>query len=130
MKKILNGKMYNTDTAKLCSDYSNDRSDFGHVYEKLYRKKTGEFFLYGIGGPMTRYAVQCGNTTTGSEQIIPYTEKQAKEWMEKYASVEEYESVFGKVSEMNLFYWSCFPMHGLVWANSEDDAANKVTEHL
>ena len=30
---------------------------------------------------------------------------------------------------MNLFYWSCFPMHGLVWADSADDAANKATDH-
>lgn len=46
MKKIINGKMYNTETAEFIDSYeSGYPKDFAYVYEALYRKKTGEFFL-------------------------------------------------------------------------------------
>ena len=49
MIKIINGKKYNTDTAKMVGDYDNNQptNDFYYFAEELYRKKTGEFFLYG-----------------------------------------------------------------------------------
>ena len=61
MKKIINGKVYDTETAQVLGSWSNmsDRS-FERIDETLYRKRTGEFFLHGEGGPMSRYAVQIG----------------------------------------------------------------------
>jgi len=55
MKKIINGKRYDTETAQLIgsASYSN-RTDFRFWSEELYRKKTGEFFLYGEGGPASK----------------------------------------------------------------------------
>ena len=45
MKTIINGKMYNTDTAKLIETTSHlYPSDFGWFRESLYQKKTGEFY--------------------------------------------------------------------------------------
>lgn len=102
MKKIINGKKYDTDTAKLMATYSNGGSwrDFSHFEEGLYRKKTGEFFLHGEGGPMTKYAVSTGlNWWSGGENIFPLTEHEAKAWSEKHLSVEEYEKIFGEVDE-------------------------------
>lgn len=102
MKKIINGKMYNTETAKEIAYYSNGRSysDFSYVEETLYRKKTGEFFLYGSGGAMSRYSVSYGqNTWSGNEAIIPLTEAKAKVWMERYADADTYIEVFGEVEE-------------------------------
>lgn len=52
MKKIINGKKYDTDTAKEVG-YSNNgllSTDIDYIEETLYQKKTGEFFLYGEGG--------------------------------------------------------------------------------
>ena len=101
MKKIINGKLYNTETAKLVGSarYSYP-GDFSFWREELYQKKTGEFFLYGEGGPMTKYSRSIGsNTTAGGEEIIPLTVKEAKEWAEKYLEVEEYEQIFGEVEE-------------------------------
>ena len=62
MKKIINGKLYNTETAKKLAEYSNDCtwSDFRCLEEALYRKRTGEYFLYGSGGPLTGYAEKHG----------------------------------------------------------------------
>lgn len=101
MKQIIHGKKYDTATAKELGTYSNDGNwrDFNHFEESLYLKRTGEFFLAGEGGPMTKYAYHSGNTSYGSENIIPLTIDQAKAWAEKHLSVDEYEEIFGEVEE-------------------------------
>jgi len=101
MKKIINGKRYDTETAQLIgsASYSN-RTDFHFWNEELYRKKTGEFFLYGEGGPASKYSRQIEqNTWSGGEQIIPLTLEEAQEWGEKYLDADEYEEVFGRIEE-------------------------------
>lgn len=101
MKKIINGKRYDTETAQLIgsASYSN-RTDFRFWSEELYRKKTGEFFLYGEGGPASKYSRQIEqNTWSGREQIIPLTLAEAQEWGEKYLDADEYEEVFGRIEE-------------------------------
>ena len=101
MKKIINGKRYDTATAKKIGDasHSNNR-DFGYWYEELYQKKTGEFFLYGEGGPMSKYSRSTGqNEWAGGEEINPLTLGEAQEWGEKYLDADEYEEVFGRVEE-------------------------------
>ena len=52
MKKIINGKKYDTNTATKVADYWNGygASDFNYVSEELYLKNTGEYFLlFGSG---------------------------------------------------------------------------------
>jgi hypothetical protein len=101
MKKIVNGKRYDTDTAKLLGSagYSHP-GDFSFWQETLYQKKTGEFFLHGVGGAMSRYARQTGqNEWSGGEKIIPLTREEARKWIEKNLDVEEYEEIFGEVEE-------------------------------
>ena len=45
MKKIINGKTYNTETAKEISEWSEGvYRDFTYIGETLYRKRTGEYF--------------------------------------------------------------------------------------
>lgn len=102
MKKVINGKMYDTATAELVGSWDNGRygRDFGRCSEDLYRKRTGEFFLHGDGGPMTKYAVSCGdNEWSGSSKIIPLTYKAAQEWAEEHLDGEEYEAIFGEIVE-------------------------------
>ena len=101
MKQIINGKKYNTETAKELGTYSNSGSwnDFDHFRETLYLKRTGEFFLLGEGGPRTKYAYSDGNTRSGGAKIIPLTIEEAKAWAERNLSVEEYEEIFGEVEE-------------------------------
>ena len=47
MKKIINGKKYDTETAKWLGDYWNGLggNDFKKLFETLYQKKTGDYFL-------------------------------------------------------------------------------------
>ena len=101
MKKIIGGKKYDTETAKELGSSWNGLSptDFNYCSEKLYRKKTGEFFLYGKGGARSQYAEQVGNAWCGGEDITPYTEDEAKRWCENHLSVDEYEAIFGEVEE-------------------------------
>lgn len=101
MKKIINGKRYDTETAKEVGhdSYSNP-SDFDYWDETLYRKTTGEFFLYGEGGAKTRYAKTVGqNWWSGGSMIIPLTIEKAKEWAEAHLDGDEYEEIFGEVDE-------------------------------
>ena len=105
MKKIINGKLYNTETAKemayiINSNGTYSRNDFRWFEETLDKKKTGEFFLYGNGGPMIRYASHIENNGRGwGEAIIPLTVEEAKSYAEENYNVETYEEIFGKVEE-------------------------------
>ena len=99
MKKIINSKVYDTEKATfLGSDGSGD--GFSRWHEELYQKRTGEFFLYGSGGPMTRYAVSCGqNQWSGGEKIIPMSMESARKWAEEHLSADAYEKIFGLPDE-------------------------------
>lgn len=102
MKKIINGKVYDTESAKLIGEWDNGRygRDFGRCAEDLYQKRTGEFFLHGGGGPMSKYAVSHGdNEWSGGEKIIPLSYDAAREWAESHLPAEEYEAIFGAVQE-------------------------------
>ena len=101
MKKIIKGKKYDTETAKPVGSTSYSYpGDFQHWTETLYLKKTDELFIHGTGGALSKYSRSVGfNTVTGGEEIIPLTEKEAREWVEKYLTAEEYEEIFGEVEE-------------------------------
>lgn len=102
MKKIIDGKKYDTDTAQQIAEYSNmtDVRDFHYTCETLYRKRTGEYFIYGEGGPMTQYAESRGqNLWSGGQSISPVDYDTAREWMEGHASVDAYEKEFGDIDD-------------------------------
>lgn len=100
MKKIINGKKYDTDTAKkLASGGYGWYSDLDYIEETLYKKRTGEFFLFGKGGPASKYSEYNGNGHIASWDIIPLTESEAKQWTEKNCNSDEYEEIFGEVAE-------------------------------
>lgn len=101
MKKIINGRRYDTESAKeLGYDSYGTPSSFAYWCETLYQKRTGEFFLHCEGGAMSRYAVNCGqNEWRGGERLIPLTVEKAKKWAEERLSTDRYEEIFGAVSE-------------------------------
>jgi hypothetical protein len=96
MKKVINGKRYNTESAQFCGDREYGYSgDLDHVYEALFQKRTGEFFLYGSGGARSKYAEEISmNSWSGGEQIIPLSDDEAKKWAEKNLDGEDYEKIF------------------------------------
>lgn len=102
MKKIINGKKYDTETAQKMGWWSANYSvsDFHFYEETLFRKRTGEFFLHGSGNAASKYARRIEmNSWGGGEEIIPLTYEAAREWAEEHLDVDDYEKIFGEVSE-------------------------------
>ena len=97
MRKVINGKLYDTDTARPIVNLSKGYpTDFSYVSETLYRKRTGEYFVHGEGGPMSAYRESCGqNQWRGGEAIRPLDYDEARRWMEERGSVGAYEREFG-----------------------------------
>jgi hypothetical protein len=111
MKKVINQKRYDTDTAKCIGwDSWGTPGDLKHWSEKLYQKRTGEFFLYGEGGAMSKYAETIGqNKWSGGEKIMPLDYESAREWAEKHLGADEYEKTFQVIED------------------EEDDGKKKIT---
>lgn len=104
MKKIIDGKKYDTETAKQVGETWSPAgfgpSDFEWYEETLYRKRTGEYFLCGQGGPMSRYAEAYGQSGwAGGERIMPLTYTEAKDWAEQHMDADAYISAFGDPGE-------------------------------
>lgn len=101
MNKVINGKRYDTDRAKMLAERTySDPGDFRYLREVLYVKRTGEFFLFGEGGPMSKYREWINDHSwTGGEAIKPMTEQEARAWAEQYLDGDEYEKIFGEVEE-------------------------------
>ena len=96
MKRIIDGKVYNTDTATEVAHFWNGLggSDFRNVRESLYVTKKGNWFLCGSGGPMSKYAVSNGNTTSEGSDILPISKADAMRWLESYDETEAIEKYF------------------------------------
>lgn len=103
MMKIIKGKKYDTNTAVKVAEWDNGlgKSDHHAIFETLYKKRTGEFFLYGEGGGLTGYSEKVGDLFTWGEKIIPLTVDAAKAWVESHLDGEEYEKIFDCVDEMD-----------------------------
>lgn len=99
MKKIINGKVYDTDKARALA-YAESGEGFSHWREELYQKRTGEFFLYGVGGASSRYAVATGmNEWNGGDKIIPLDMDSARKWAEEHLDADRYAEIFGLPDE-------------------------------
>lgn len=101
MRKVIKGKLYDTDTARECGSCGHHAvSDFKWYREALYQKKTGEFFLFGEGHAASPYARSCSDGTRGpGEKIIPLAYEAARQWAEDNLDAEAYEAIFGEVVE-------------------------------
>lgn len=97
MKKIINGRKYDTTTAKLLTTWSANKSysDFDYYEESLYIKRTGEYFLYGSGNAASPYNRYDGSSWCSGEEIVPLTEDEARRWVEAHKEPECYEEIFG-----------------------------------
>lgn len=101
MKKIINGKVYNTETATMLAYWDNGYlvNDVNRVEKVLYRTKRLRYFLYIMGGPATCYAKRKGTNWCAGYEIVALDAKQARAWGEKYMDVDSYIKEFGEVEE-------------------------------
>ena len=96
MKKIIDNKRYDTDTADEIASWDNGlgAGDFHDCYEALYRTKNKRFFIHGVGGAATSWSTSCGNGHTSGEGIRPIDEDEAREWLEHHGETEAIEELF------------------------------------
>ena len=103
MKRIIDGKRYNTETATEVADVSPRgfyRGDFRWEDTDLYRTKNGRWFLAGEGGPMSRWARSAGlNSYSGGEGIHVLDADEARALLEQHGETEEIEKYFSAVVE-------------------------------
>lgn len=96
MKKIIDGKRYDTDTAKKIANWDNGcyGGDFNAVDEDLFLTKSGNWFLWGSGGARSKYAQYYGNSCGGGSEIIPLSPDEVYDWLEDHNIVEVIEEYF------------------------------------
>jgi hypothetical protein len=98
MKKIIDGKRYDTEKAILIGEATSDNAypgDFRYWEANLYRTpKSGRYFLAGNGGAMTRFARSCGDGTCGGYGLFPMSPAEALEWAERNLDAETIEEHF------------------------------------
>lgn len=102
MKKYINNKVYDTDTAKCIAEWYTkgfSTDDYKYCEEELYMKKNGEYFLYGKGGAMTSYGELVGHSMTSGKKIIPVTLEMAMDWAKEKLTADEYNEIFGEIAE-------------------------------
>ena len=102
MNKVIRGKRYNTDTARLVGAWeANEPKDSDlWLHEKLYMKRGGEFFLVGEGGAMTEYAeFSMGGESKPGVELRPISPDEASGWAEEHLTGDEYEAIFGEIAE-------------------------------
>ena len=86
MKRVIGGKVYNTETAEEIYHWDNDcfSNDFRYVSETLYRSPKGQLFIHGKGGSMSKYSESCGsNSTCDSSKISLVEIADVEEWLEE-----------------------------------------------
>lgn len=109
MKKIINGAVCNTETAKLLGSFDNGErpGDIGYVKESLYRTKSGVFFLHAEGGAGTRYARQTEpNHWRSGEALSILSLESAQAWAEEHLDGDEYTRAFGEPEERTTIMMS------------------------
>lgn len=102
MKKVINGVLYNTDTAEYlgCSDNGYLCNDFHYAEECLYRTKKGKFFLFGQGNGLSRYAQRVGNGFCSGERIEALSDREALSWASYHLDGDEVEDIFGITEDL------------------------------
>ena len=103
MRRIINGKSYDTKTADFICDVSPTgfyQGDFRFENTGLYKSPRGTFFLSGHGGPLSRWSEpegQSGRRGGNGIQVIDLDE--AKALVARHASVETFTEAFGEPEE-------------------------------
>ena len=96
MKQIIEGKRYDTETAELIKSWSNGlgQTDFKCRIKKLYRTKSGKYFLYHWGGAMTDMSETFGNSSCEGDSIEPVSEKDAFNFLISHNGITKAEELF------------------------------------
>lgn len=103
MKKVVQGVLCDTDTAKMLGEYEHDcKSSFHWYTERLYRTKSGKYFLHGEGHAASPYAKKVAQSEWAPGEAIKLLPPEAaRQWAEDHLDAGEYIAAFGEPEEMS-----------------------------
>ena len=97
MKRIIDGKRFDTETADWVAEFRGGagRTDFRYWKASLYRTPRGRWFLSGEGGGMSMFAEHVpGGGSRGGSGLIPIPATEARRYLEDDGAVDELEQWF------------------------------------
>ena len=99
LKKVLHGKVYDTEKAIPIGEFSPDIACESPEFfsETLYKKRSGELFLFGEGNTETKYAELAKDGWKSGSRIVPLSFSQARDWAAKY--LDELPDIFRDVED-------------------------------
>lgn len=103
MKKVVSGVLCDTDTAKMLGEYEHDHKSSFHWYvERLYRTKSGKYFIHGEGHAASPYAKKVAQSEWAPGEAIKLMPPEAaRQWAEDHLDAGEYIAAFGEPEEMS-----------------------------
>lgn len=128
MKKIINGKVYDTEKAELIATADHENIKFGyakdapHETQSLYRKKTGEFFLYAPNGSTQMHNIR-QHEYRSYGGFFPLSYEEAKIWAERELTAEKWEEIFGDPEDDNSTVQTVITMPAVKLAKIKQEAA-------
>ena len=101
MKQVIDGKIYNTETALEIGNWWNGygTNDFHHLDISLYRTKKGSYFLAADGGAATEYGRAVGDSRTSGSKIVVLSREDALAWAEKHLDADDVSEHFADILE-------------------------------
>ncbi|MBW7954423.1 hypothetical protein H3C61_01290 [Candidatus Gracilibacteria bacterium] len=102
MKKIIQKKLYDTEISKEILKISNklEITNIGYFEETLYKTESGKYFIYGKGGPQSKFGINEGNITFAGSDIWVVNKEDILFWVEynfKYFSQENIEIILAEL---------------------------------
>ena len=103
MKKVISGVLCDTDTAKMLGEYEHESKNSFHWYtERLYRTKSGKYFIRGEGHAASPYARKVAQSEWAPGEAIKLMPPEAaRQWAEDHLDAGEYIAAFGEPEEMS-----------------------------
>ena len=103
MKKVVQGVLCDTTTARLVGEFQHsNRNDFHFYREELYRTKSGKYFIHGEGHAASPYARKVAQSEWAPGEAIKLLPPEAaRQWAEDHLDAGEYIAAFGEPEEMS-----------------------------
>lgn len=101
MQKIINGKIYDTDTATKMADISGpgghkSSRDFDYEDTWLYCSLNSTYFIAGEGGGRSRWAEPTGSGMGFGRGLTLVDELEARKLYEQFGDADNYAKFFGE----------------------------------
>lgn len=111
MKRIIKNHTYSTESSTFLGEYSNGKNidDDYYIYEALYLKTNGDFFLFCKGGPKTMYSKKIDSKRVYNEDIEPISYEDAEEWAKNHLTEDKYEVFFTFDKKVELQQEDAYP---------------------